>query len=396
MLELPSGMMHLLKLRTDIVKAVENRREFHKSNKSPSEKHDILQHEHYQLLMLDENAKKVLQEWFSFRFLEVKRITFDHPASLLEKIIKYSEEVNPMGTWKNLKARLGAGHRCYGFFHPALPNDTVIYIEVALTDNLSSSIQPLLVETSTESETQATHAIFYAIIQTKTGLKGIELGGSLIKSAVNLIRQEFPNVKHFSTLSPIPGLKNWLDVVFAHYSSDANNLNSGSEKYSKVAILTNDEKRKFTDYITNHKNEIEQYLWNRKEKSQIDQILKTPELLLIALLEEEGVWDSLPSCVEYIKHPLLRLTSIYIVGTKHRGLAIDPVANFHLRNGARAERINWMADMSPKRLKQSFGLMINYYYPLDDLKSNSEEYLLKQHIVRGDQVQTLFSEKTIN
>ncbi len=162
------------------------------------------------LLALDVELEYMFTTWFDVGFLELRRISWDSPASLIEKLIQY-EAVHDIKSWADVKNRLDSDRRCYGFFHPRLPDDPLIFVEVALLDDMSDSITPLLDESAAAADLQkATTAIFYSISNTQAGLRGVSFGDSLIKNVVETLKAEFPQLKTFATLSPIPGFRPWL------------------------------------------------------------------------------------------------------------------------------------------------------------------------------------------
>lgn len=248
------------------------------------------------LLSLDAELEALFTTWFDVAFLELRRLSWDSPASLIEKLIRY-EAVHDIRSWGDLKNRLDSDRRCYGFFHPRLDGDPLIFVEVALTDSLSDSITPLLDETAAAADlAKATTAIFYSISNCQVGLRGVSFGDSLIKRVVETLKEEFPRLKTFATLSPIPGFRGWL---------------SKQVPADKLAA------------------------WD-----------KPLELVPKAAGRDE----------------LLAWAARYLGRELDDGKPVDPVARFHLGNGARVERLNWAADPSSKGLKQSFGLMVNYLY----------------------------------
>jgi malonyl-CoA decarboxylase len=248
------------------------------------------------LLPLDAELETLFSTWFDVAFLELRRLSWDSPASLLEKLIKY-EAVHDIRSWSDLKNRLDSDRRCYGFFHPRLDGEPLIFVEVALTDGMSDSITPLLDEAAAVSDiTKATTSIFYSISNTQAGLRGVSFGDSLIKHVVETLKAEFPKLKTFATLSPIPGFRAWLVK-----NAPADKL-AGWEKPLELDA-------------------------------------KAPE-----------------------RQELLSWAARYLGRELQDGKPLDPVARFHLGNGARVERLNWAGDPSPKGLKQSFGLMVNYLY----------------------------------
>lgn len=271
----PEGMRFLVDLRAELMPHL-------KSDK--------------RLLPLDAELETLFSTWFDVGFLELRRLSWDSPASLIEKLIKY-EAVHDIRSWADLKNRLDSDRRCYGFFHPRLDGDPLIFVEVALTDGLSDSITPLLDESAAAADlARATTAIFYSISNCQTGLRGVSFGDSLIKRVVETLKQEFPKLKTFATLSPIPGFRGWL---------------ARQVPADKLAA------------------------WDKP----LELGPKAPER------QELLSW-----CARYLGQEL------------HDGKPVDPVARFHLGNGARVERLNWAGDPSAKGVKQSFGLMVNYLY----------------------------------
>ncbi len=278
------------------------------------------------LQALDAELESLFSTWFDVAFLELRRISWDSPASLIEKLIKY-EAVHDIRSWADLKNRLDSDRRCYGFFHPSLPNEPLIFVEVALLHEMADNIMPLLDETAAPEDLQkATVAIFYSISNTQTGLKGVSFGDSLIKRVVETLKDEFPKLKTFATLSPIPGLRPWL---------------------------------------AKHVDELLKLL-NEKELSALGRELsfEPPATThVLAALEQPQILAAL-SVKSPLRQFLIRAGAHYLGQAKQGDQVLDPVARFHLGNGARIERINWFADPSAKGLKQSHGLMVNYLYDL--------------------------------
>jgi malonyl-CoA decarboxylase len=276
----PEGMRFLVDLRAELLPHL-------KSDK--------------RLLALDAELENLFSTWFDVGFLELRRISWDSPASLVEKLIKY-EAVHDIRSWADVKNRLDSDRRCYGFFHARLDGEPLIFVEVALMDRIADSITPLLDEDGAADDlTRATTAIFYSISNTQPGLKGVSFGDSLIKRVVETLKAEFPRLRTFATLSPIPGLRSWMQ-----------------------------------------KN--------------------APAELLAALEQPLSLQPKSPHRAQ-----LLAWAARYLGKELENGRPCDPVARFHLGNGARIERLNWGADPSPKGLKQSFGLMVNYLYDLKRL-----------------------------
>jgi malonyl-CoA decarboxylase len=278
------------------------------------------------LQALDVEMEYMFSTWFDVGFLELRRISWDSPASLVEKLIKY-EAVHDIRSWADVKNRLDSDRRCYGFFHPRLPEEPLIFVEVALVDGMADSITPLLDEQAVAADlSKATTAIFYSISNTQNGLRGVSFGDSLIKRVVETLSAEFPKLRTFATLSPIPGLRSWL-----------------TQNAERLLELTPE-----------------------KERAELGRAVgfEPPNgyHLLQALENVQGLESRSP-----VKRWLLQCAAHYLGRELVDGHPRDPVARFHLGNGARVERLNWMGDPSPKGLNQSYGLMVNYLYDLKRL-----------------------------
>lgn len=300
---------------------------------------------------LDDILKGHLQSWFSIGFLNLERITWSHPGVILERIKSYSESVHPMATWNDLKNRLSSNKRCYAYFHPSMPTDPVVFIEVQLTDSISSSMEPIISDEGLMDIEAPSTAIFYAITSTQPGLSGIDLGNMLIKRVVSNLKRDIPSIKTFCTLSPIPKFKNWLD------SSLALAISPKTHEVFPFELLTDKE---------------------RDTLKALDPKEENPVVIFKKMLESDWSKDQVKS--EFLKDVLLRLCTYYLYTAKKNNLAYDPVANFHLRNGAQLYRVNWMADTSDKRFKQSYGLMVNYLYKLEEVEENNQNYLVHSQI----------------
>ncbi|PIT71452.1 malonyl-CoA decarboxylase [Limnohabitans sp. B9-3] len=281
------------------------------------------------LLALDAELENLFSTWFDVAFLELRTISWDSPASLIEKLIKY-EAVHDIRSWSDLKNRLDSDRRCYGFFHPSLPNEPLIFVEVALLNEMADNIMPLLDEGAAPEDLQKSSvAIFYSISNTQGGLKGVSFGDSLIKRVVETLRAEFPKLKTFATLSPIPGLRPWLV-------------------------------RQMPELLVN---------LNDRDLSSLGRELsfEPPTAThVLAAIEQPLVLSAL-STKSALRSFLTRCAAQYLGQSRQGEQVLDPVARFHLGNGARIERINWFADPSTKGVKQSYGLMVNYLYDLKRL-----------------------------
>jgi len=306
---LPSGVKFLVDMRSDLLRL--------------ADQNDASLNE------LEKNLKGLLRSWFDVGFLDLVRISWSTPAELLEKLIDY-EAVHAIRSWSDLKNRLQSDRRCFAFFHPRMPDEPIIFVQVALVNKLSNNIQELLDESAPlDNPHKINTAIFYSISNAQTGLNGVGFGDFLIKRVVADLKAELPNIKTFSTLSPVPGLCRWL-----------NELDEGE-------MLSDDE---------------------RNSLSSVGDFTSLSEALA------SDNWHHNPELVDALMPPLMRLTTMYLVEQKRHDRALDPVANFHLNNGARLERINWLADTSTKGLQESAGIMVNYLYKLDEIETNHEAY----------------------
>jgi malonyl-CoA decarboxylase len=304
---------------------------------------------------LDSDLRHLFASWFNRGFLELRRIDWQTPAAVLEKLIAY-EAVHEIHGWDDLRRRLAPDRRCFGFFHPALPGEPLIFVEVALTTGLASSVQPLLARggdeaSAREQERMADTAIFYSISNCQDGLRGVSFGNFLIKQVVEELKAELPGVVRFSTLSPVPGFRRWLDKKLA-----------GDE----AAGLLHDD-----------------------EVAALRQAAKdpVPDALLHDLLGMDRWWQDAP-LAEALRAPLTRLCATYLTTPAEHGGPADPVARFHLGNGATLERVNWQGNMVPRGIAESCGIMVNYLYDPEQIEANHEAFV-RGAIVRSDAVTAL-------
>lgn len=308
------------------------------------------------LAALERDLLSLLTSWFDVGFLELRRITWDSPASLLEKMIAY-EAVHPIRSWDDLKNRLSSDRRCFAFFHPRMPNEPLILVQVALVNGIADNVQTLLDEAAPVVDTaSADTAIFYSISNAHEGLSGISFGNFLIKRVVDELISEFKNLKAFATLSPIPGFRYWLDSKLKTSDGDADKelLTPAERKVLASAFGTGN------------------------EPASLQTLLQTPD------------WHQKPEYAKALKNPLQRLCARYLAKEKREGgTAYDRVANFHLSNGSRIERLNWLADTSAKGLSQSAGMMVNYLYKLNDIEANHEAYRGEGKIMTSSAIKTL-------
>ncbi|NBP34485.1 MAG: malonyl-CoA decarboxylase, partial [Betaproteobacteria bacterium] len=308
-----------------------------------------------QLAALDLELEYMLSTWCDISFLELHAINWDSPASLIERLIKY-EAVHDIRSWSDVKKRLESDRRCYGFFHPRMPGIPLIFIEVALMNAMPSSIKPVIdEERSLEDQKSATVAVFYSISNTQAGLRGIPFGDSLIKRVVEELARDFPRLKTFVTLSPIPSYRQWL----SKQSDDLwHVLDTKLIKRLDSAFKSHDSRK---DVFLR----LSENLGNASSTFTLDD----------SLLQEVH----------------LRFAARYLSQLQDNLEPIDPVARFHLGNGARIERINWYADPSTKGMKQSYGLMVNYLYDLKKL-DRARAGLLKGKVAMSSEIENLLKQ----
>jgi malonyl-CoA decarboxylase len=289
-----------------------------------------------ELKLLDADLKHLFASWFNCGFLELRRIDWQSPAAVLEKLIAY-EAVHAIKGWDDLRRRLAPDRRCFAFFHPALPGEPLIFVEVALVKGLATSMPPLLSQdveedTARAQATGADTAIFYSISNCQDGLRGVSFGNFLIKQVVEELQAEFPQLERFSTLSPAPGFRRWLTQQLAEESN--------------------------------------------------------PDAALLPKFARDDWWDD-PEQSEPLRAALMRLCATYLTRPPSPGNRIDPVARFHLGNGARLERINWLGNTELRAIQESFGIMVNYLYDHDSIENNHEAFVRGGAIVRSPEVDAL-------
>lgn len=298
--------------------------------------------EHPELQALDVDLKFLFTHWFNRGFLHLERIGWHTSAIVLEKLIQY-ESVHEINGWPDLRRRLAPDRRCFAFFHPALPEEPVIFIEIALTKGIAGQLEPLLDLGAPVLEPgEADTAIFYSISNCLTGLRGISFGNFLIKQVVLELQSELPGITLFSTLSPLPR--------FAQSLRDAQNPQGFTRE--RLARLLAD----FSSDLT-------------KEAGKADAAEALLTLLADPLAHRE-----------VLAKPLQRLALAYFTKVRSRGRGVDPVANFHLSNGARLEAINPFGNTRPYGLTQSCGLMVNYRYVLDEVEDNHERFVREAEV----------------
>jgi len=317
--------------------------------------------EHPQLKGVDRDLRHLFGSWFNRGFLELRRIDWNTPASVLEKLIAY-EAVHSIDGWDDLRRRLAADRRCFGFFHPALPDEPLIFVEVALVDRIAERIEPIIraplpsLDDGVEISRAADTAIFYSISNCQPGLRGIAFGNFLIKQVATDLAQELPNLKTFATLSPIPGLRRFIERTDVDLAAHV-----PAPVVARALELTGE-----TDL----------------------------RAAIAALSDEAGSLTSMDAMDEKaaaLKGVLLPVAARYLAGEGSERGPRDPVARFHLGNGARIERVNWAADLSASGLGQAYGLMVNYLYDLNAIAKNHEAFANRQPVAKSRAVSDLIA-----
>jgi malonyl-CoA decarboxylase len=301
---------------------------------------------------LERELRGLLTNWLDIGFLQIRRLTWDSPAALLEKLIRY-EAVHEIRGWQDLKNRLDADRRCFAIFHPYLPDEPLTFVEIALVRGIAGNIQALLDEAApVENPAAADTAIFYSISNCQKGLAGIRFGHFLIMQVVERLSAQLPNLKNFVTLSPIPGFADWLDA--------------NPDKWSPAMMTARDRR-------------LIQALPRPLSNFSLQRLLAVPR------------WWNDEALARALRGPLMRLCAYYLMSgrTGEHKRTLDPVAHFHLSNGARIERLNWLADLSPKGLRQSHGLMVNYRYDRSEIEENHEAYVGEGKIAASARIRAM-------
>ena len=310
----PGGTAALVDMRADLLAEV-------RSNKA--------------LASIDKDFTHLFASWFNRGFLVLRRIDWSTPASILERIIRY-EAVHEIHDWNDLRRRIDPpDRRCYAFFHPALIDEPLIFVEVALIEQIPGAIAPLLAhDRAPVAPERARTAVFYSISNCQKGLAGVTFGNFLIKQVVEELRRELPRIENFVTLSPVPGFRAWL--------------------------------------------------------ASADDAPVEPESLPLLAELDDPAWTKDPDKAERLRKILEPLAAHYFLKARlPNGRVVDPVARFHLGNGARLERINFMGDLSRKGLKESGGVMVNYLYDLDEIEKNHEAFANQGEVMASSGVRRM-------
>jgi malonyl-CoA decarboxylase len=314
----PGGTAALVRMRAQLLDAMDHRDD---------------------LAVVDNDFVHLFSSWFNRGFLVLRRIDWSTPASILEKIIRY-EAVHEIRGWDDLRRRIDLpDRRCYAFFHPALVDEPLIFVEVALTREMPGAIAPILSDKRDVVEPgRATTAVFYSITNCQRGLAGVTFGHFLIKQVVEEVSRELSRISTFVTLSPAPNFAAWL---------------------------------------------------KRESACEASLALDGDDREALAVLDRPNWWRD-PALSGTAREPLLRAAAWYYLRARNgRGQAVDAVARFHLGNGARLERLDWLGDTSERALQQSYGLMVNYLYDLDYIEQNHEAYAQQHAVVAAGTVSRL-------
>ncbi|MGD0419753.1 MAG: malonyl-CoA decarboxylase [Xanthobacteraceae bacterium] len=288
---------------------------------------------------IDNDFIHLFSSWFNRGFLVLRRIDWSTPALILEKIIRY-EAVHQIRDWEDLRRRIDLpDRRCYAFFHPALVDEPLIFVEVALTREIPGAIAPILADKREVIDpARAGTAVFYSITSCQRGLAGVSFGNFLIKQVVEEVSREMPRISNFVTLSPAPNFAEWLK----------------RERANAASLALDDEDRQ-----------------------------------ALAALDRSDWWRDL-ALAATLREPLVRAAAWYFLRARNgRGVPLDAVARFHLGNGARLEQLDWLGDTSERALAQSYGLMVNYLYDLDYIEQNHEAYAQQHAVVAASAVSRL-------
>ncbi len=311
----PNGISTIVSLREDLLKILNENRE---------------------LKPLDNDLRELFKSWFNPGFLKLAKITWDTKAAVLEKIIQY-ERVHKIKDMNELKRRLGEDRRFFSYFHPALEDEPIIFVQVALTNGLGKSIQEIM-KPRTEGEKKYDTATFYSISNCQEGLSRVTLGNFLIKRVVYEIQEELPNIKNFGTLSPIPGFRDWFTTLD---ESIIKNI-LGKIPYTNISFLKNSNLKIGDGRIVSNKNAI------------------------------------------------IKLVAHYLINEKNKkNLPINDVCRFHLGNGAIVDDIIINANVSEVGFNRSFGVMVNYLYELKNIEKNHEDYINNKKIIVSDKLKKL-------
>ncbi len=334
--------------------------------------------QHPELAEVDADLKQILDGWFDAALLRLDRITWDSSATLLERLIEY-EAVHAIESWDDLKGRLGPARRCYAFMHPSMPDDPLIFVEVALTDGIAADLATVLDHSSaadSNAPDEADSAIFYSISNCHDGLAGVRLGDFLIKSVVERLSDELPTVRNFATLSPLPGLRRWLQ--------------RGLER--EEIVLTEREREQLSPDHGEHATAALAGLIDGSLPAADDELLERSRPILLRLAADYLVNQRRPLGPSGRDRADQRSADERRSPDEQQGeRALDPVAHFHLSNGAAIERLNWRANLTVAGWERSLGIMVNYRYQLRAIERNYDRYVNRGEATASDAVRKLLA-----
>jgi malonyl-CoA decarboxylase len=298
---------------------------------------------------LEADLGRLLSSWFDPGLLEIRRVDWNSGASVLERLIRY-EAVHPVVSWDDIRNRLAEDRRCFALFHPRMPGDPLAFVEVALTKGIAGDVSAILdVDAAENDPKDADTAIFYSITNAHEGLRGIPLGEHLIRKATGELAKELPWIKTFSTLSPIPGL------------------------VSGILSMTDEEGRTLVGGV-----------WD-----EIVPLAREISAINPHRIGDPAAMARMAAGVSEFRSPIIVLAAHHLTSLDANGRPIDPVARFHLRNGGRIERLNWLGDPSPKGMRQSLGVMANYLYDPTRLERRHEMLVSERKVERSAEIDAI-------
>eukprot|EP00877_Chromochloris_zofingiensis_P006745 jgi/Chrzof1/2323/Cz11g10290.t1 len=385
------------------------------------------------LRALNEDLRRSLAEWFSVGLLQLQRATWEGSSGdLLEKVMRY-EAVHPMSNLMELKQRMGNNRRVFVFFHPSLPGEPLVILHTAITNSIPGDMPSILEEQTVPTQTlasfntsdqeaqqrdygpnldRAAHgdeplhecadcsvACFYSITSTQPGLSGVDLGNFLIKRVAQVLMSEMPHLQHLVTLSPLPKFSSWLFIRLrqehawmleqqSQSDAPANPSSSGAGSCADTSAASSSSR---APLLLPHELQALQPLFHAahaQSGAAGELSAASPAAQLLHVLETSR-WLHYPDHEPAVQAVLMRLAAVYLVKQRRRNLALDPVANFHLRNGAWLWRMHWRADMSAPGIERSFGIMVNYKYIVQDVNSNNRAYLVEHKVAASPEIQAM-------
>lgn len=355
---LPQGIAFLLHARADMLSA-------------PQLKTDAA------LRVMSADLQEHLKHWFNTAFLQLRQLTAADSRAVLDKLVQY-EAVHPMRSQHDLEQRLGYGRRCLALFHPSVPDEPLVFIQVALLRGIATAIGDILAKpVPSDAEEAPSTAIFYSITSSQPGLRGVDLGGALIKRAVQVLQASLPTLSVFCTLSPVPGFRSWLSTQLSQRTNPRLTHTRDQQHPGEQAWFGQSD----TLLLPHEAESLLATEWPLSERA--DSIDRTDSVdsglggAEGALARALGAWSGsilTVGQVSVLRPVLTRLCARYLVLERKRGKAMNGVANFHIRNGSLLHNINWAANTSERGMDESYGIMVNYLYDLDRIEGNRDAY----------------------